>query len=176
MSGIYILEEQVNQGPPELHQVFGSAFLKIGIALALALTGYLLYRHATKPDMEVISAHEVRLQLRNDGHYHINGSINNTPVRFMIDTGASMVSISENLARRAGLKCEAPATFTTANGKISGCVARSEIQFGSYRLFEVEVAVMPNMDELALLGMNALGRFNLEQSGGTLVIRHKQPE
>jgi aspartyl protease family protein len=94
----------------------------------------------------------------------------------MIDTGASMVSISEDLARQAGLKCEAPATFSTANGKISGCVARSEVQFGSYRLFDVEVAIMPNMDELALLGMNALGRFNLEQSGNTLVIRHKQSE
>lgn len=165
-----------HQDPPELNQVFGSAFLRISIVLALILAGYLLYRHATKPDMEVISANEVRLQLRNDGHYHVNGAINGTPIRFMVDTGASMVSISEDLARQARLKCEAPATFTTANGKISGCVAQAEVQFGSYRLFDVEIAIMPNMDELALLGMNALGRFNLEQSGNTLVIRHKQSE
>ena len=161
-------------GPPELNQVFGSVFLKISIVLALVLTGYLLYKHATKPDMEVISANEVRLQLRNDGHFHVNGAINGTSVHFMIDTGASMVSISEGLARQAGLQCGAPATFTTANGKISGCVARAEVQFGSYRLFDVEVAIMPNMDELALLGMNALGRFDLSQSDGTLIISAKQ--
>ena len=163
------------QGPPELHQVFGSAFLRISIVLALILTGYLFYRHATKPDMEVLSANEVRLQRHNDGHYHISGSINGRPVKFMLDTGASMVSVSEQVARQAGLKCDVPATFTTANGKISGCVAqREEVTFGGFRLFDVDVAIMPNMDDLSLLGMNALGRFDLQQSDGTLIIGAKR--
>jgi clan AA aspartic protease (TIGR02281 family) len=164
-------------GPPELDKVFGSAFLRVGLALALLLGGYLIYRHATRPPLEVISANEVRLQLRDDGHYHVTGAINGTPIRFMIDTGASMVSVSRALAQRAGLECEQPATFTTANGSIRGCVAlREEVEFGGYRVFDVDVAIMPNMDDVALLGMNALGRFKLEQSDGTLVIRHKQAE
>jgi clan AA aspartic protease (TIGR02281 family) len=161
--------------PPELDKVFGSAFIRVGILLALILAGYLFYQHATKPEMEVISANEVRLQRHNDGHYHVNGTINGRPIRFMLDTGASMVSVSERVARQAGLECEAPATFTTANGKISGCVAqREEVMFGGFRLFDVDVAIMPNMDDLALLGMNALGRFDLSQSDGTLTISIKQ--
>ena len=95
----------------------------------------------------------------------------------MLDTGASMVSVSRAVAKRAGLECDAPAVFTTANGKIDGCIAtREEVSFGNVRLFDVDVAIMPNMDDMALLGMNALGKFDLQQTDGTLVIRHKQPE
>lgn len=162
-------------GPPELDQVFGSVFIKAGVLLACLLAGYLIYKHATRPELEVVSANEVRLQRHNDGHYHANGSINGKPVRFMLDTGASMVSVSRAVADRAGLACEAPATFTTANGKIEGCVAlREELVFGAYRLFDIDIAIMPNMDDTALLGMNVLSKFELQQSDGTLVISHKQ--
>lgn len=160
--------------PPELSQVFGSVFLKLAVLLVFGLGGYLIYRHATQPEMEVITANELKLQRRNDGHYHVNGSINGTPVKFMLDTGASMVSVSQELARQAALKCEAPATFTTANGKVEGCVAmREEVLFGGFRVFDVDIAIMPGMDDTALLGMNVLGRFDLQQTNGTLQISAK---
>lgn len=161
--------------PPELSQLFGSAFLKLAVLLVFALGGTLIYRHATQPEMEIISADEVILQRQNDGHYHVSGSINSVPIKFMLDTGASMVSVSNQVAQQAGLKCEAPATFTTANGKVEGCVAeRQEVVFGSFRVFNVDIAIMPGMDDTALLGMNVLGRFDLQQSNGTLAIRAKQ--
>lgn len=160
--------------PPELSQVFGSAFVKLAALLVVTLAAFLIYRHITKPELEVISANEVRLQRHNDGHYHVNGSINGTPVRFMLDTGASMVSISKEVAQQAGLKCEAPAIFTTANGKVEGCVAqREEVVFGGFRVFDVDIAIMPGMDGTALLGMNVLGKFDLQQSDGTLSIQAK---
>lgn len=152
-------------------------FIKAGALLTVILGGYLIVQHVSRPEMEVINANEVRLQRQSDGHYHINGSINAVPVKFMLDTGASMVSISTEFAKRAGLECEQPAVFTTANGKIDGCIAtREEVSFGNVRLFDVDIAIMPNMDDMALLGMNALGKFDLQQTNGTLVIRHKQPE
>ncbi len=42
---------------------------------------------------------------------------------------------------------------------------------GSFRLLDVEVAIMPNMQGEALLGMNALRRFRLEQSDGVLTLK-----
>jgi clan AA aspartic protease (TIGR02281 family) len=160
--------------PPDLDQLFGSTFVKAGIILACLLIGYLVYKQATRPEMEIISANEVRLQQQSDGHYHIAGAINGQPVRFMLDTGASLVTVSDAVARRAGLECEQPASFTTANGEVKGCVARQEeVAFGGYRLFHIDVAIMPNMGDMALLGMNALGKFNLQQTDGTLVISHK---
>ncbi|MGA7180117.1 MAG: retropepsin-like aspartic protease [Thiobacillaceae bacterium] len=161
--------------PPDLDHLFGRGFIRIGVVLGFVLIGYLLYKQATRPEMEVISAKEVRLQRQQDGHYHINGAINGRPVQFMLDTGASTVSVSQDVAKRAGLECEQIAVFVTANGKINGCLAPAkQITFGSYRLFDVDVAIMPNMDDLALLGMNALGRFDLHQTDRTLVITHKQ--
>jgi clan AA aspartic protease (TIGR02281 family) len=163
--------------PPDLDRLFGSTFIRIGIALAILLAAYLFYKHATRPEMEIISANGVRLQRQPDGHYHISGAINGKPVQFMLDTGASMVTVSEKVAIGAGLECEQPATFTTANGVVRGCVARQEeVSFGNARLFDIDIAIMPNMDDMALLGMNALGKFNLQQVDGTLVIRHKEPE
>ena len=164
-----------NHEPPELSQVFGSAFIKIAGLLVIALAGTLIYHHVSKPELEIINASELRLQRHNDGHYHASGSINGTPVKFLLDTGASMVSVSKELAQQAGLTCDAPATFTTANGKVEGCVAeRKEVVFGGFRVFDVDIAIMPGMDGTALLGMNVLGRFDLQQSNGTLAIRAKQ--
>lgn len=157
--------------PPELSQIFGSAFVKLAVLLVVTLAVFLIYRHINKPELEVISANEVVLHRHNDGHYHVNGSINGAPVKFMLDTGASMVSISKEVAQQAGLKCESPAIFTTANGKVEGCVAqREEVVFGGFRVFDVDIAIMPGMDGIALLGMNVLGKFDLQQSDGELRI------
>lgn len=161
--------------PPELDQVFGSMFIKLALLLIFVLGGYLIYQHITRPKLEIISDGQLRLQRHNDGHYHVTGRINGVPVRFLLDTGASIVSVSEQLARQAGLSCETPATFTTANGKVRGCIThRKEVEFGGFRVFDVDVAIMPGMDGAALLGMNVLGRFDLQQSDGTLLIHAKQ--
>ncbi len=165
----------MQNSPPELDQVFGSAFLKLAVLLVFALGGTLIYQHATRPEMEVLSQGELRLQRQHDGHYHVNGRINGTPVKFLLDTGASLVSVSREIARKAGLECDAPASFTTANGRVRGCVAqRTEIEFGGFRVFDVDIAIMPLNDSPALLGMNVLGRFDLQQSDGVLSIRAKQ--
>jgi clan AA aspartic protease (TIGR02281 family) len=166
---------ELANSPPELSEVFASVFIKVGALLFVVLAGWLIYQHATQPELEVIGANEVRLQRHNDGHYHVDGSVHGVPVKFVVDTGASMVSVSENVARKAGLKCDQPATFTTANGKVEGCVAtRQEIAFGGFRVFDVDVAIMPDMATSALLGMNVLDKFDLQQSGNTLVVAGKQ--
>jgi clan AA aspartic protease (TIGR02281 family) len=159
---------------PDLDHLLGRTFIRVGIALGLAVIAYLFYKQVTRPEMEVISANEVRLQRQQDGQYHINGAINGEPVVFILDTGASMVSISGKLASRAGLGCDQATVFVTASGRVNGCITRTkEVTFGNYRLFDLDVAIVPNMDELALLGMNALGKFNLQQTGRTLTIAQR---
>jgi clan AA aspartic protease (TIGR02281 family) len=161
--------------PPDLDHLLGRSFIRLGVALGLALIGYLFYNQVTRPEMQVISANEVRLQRQQDGHYHISGAINDEPVVFMLDTGATMVSISTKLANRAGLQCAQTAAFATASGEIDGCIAHAKaVTLGNYRLFDLDVAIMPSVDGLALLGMNALGKFDIQQTGHTLTITQRR--
>jgi aspartyl protease family protein len=55
-----------------------------------------------------------------DGHFRVEGAVNGQPVTFLVDTGASMVGVTEPLAERAGLDGGEPVRFRTANGERDG--------------------------------------------------------
>ena len=116
----------------------------------------------------------LRLTQTKDGHYFSGGAVNGFPVVFMVDTGATNVAISSNTASRAGITSCVARTFSTANGSVQGCKAIVEnIVFGTFRLSNVEVAIMPNMQGEALLGMNVLKGFHIEQAHGVLTVSVK---
>lgn len=164
-------------GPPDPEKLFGSTFIWLGLALAVVVVGYIAYKQIARPELQVVGVHGITLNRHLDGHYHLQGSLNGSPVTFLVDTGASMASVSAELAERAGLRCSQSADFHTANGTVRGCIARNvEIAFGDYQVSGVSVAVMPNLDGQPLLGMNVLGRFALEQSNGRLLISHNPAE
>ncbi len=104
-----------------------------------------------------------------DGHYYISGTTNGHPIVFLIDTGASMVSLSSHAARMAGIESCTPRQFSTANGLVQGCVAlASELSFGPFRYQNIQVSILPNLTNEALLGMNALRALAITQHNGTL--------
>ncbi len=104
----------------------------------------------------------LRLTQTKDGHYFSGGAVNGFPVVFMVDTGATNVAISSNTASRAGITSCVAQTFSTANGSVQGCKAIVEnIVFGTFRLSNVEVAIMPNMQGEALLGMRMCSRDSI---------------
>jgi clan AA aspartic protease (TIGR02281 family) len=106
-----------------------------------------------------------------NGHYFSSGYVNGLPVVFLVDTGASMVSISSSVASRAGIQSCAPIKVSTANGDVQGCTATvSEISFGGFRIANVPVTILPNMYADGLLGMNVLRNFRIEQVGGKMRI------
>ncbi|MEW6677178.1 MAG: retropepsin-like aspartic protease [Pseudomonadota bacterium] len=147
----------------------GRLFLHLGIWLAIGLLLYAFFLRQETPPPQILGADSIELQRTRDGHFHIDGRINGQDVRFLIDTGASTVSISEHLARAAGLGCDRTATFSTANGPVEACTTRAErLSFGPFELQEVGVVVLPNMGAEALLGMNVLRRVRMEQQGDQL--------
>ena len=116
------------------------------------------------------SAGGALLLQQENGGYFVNGHVNRIPVLFQVDTGASLTVISRETAERLGMiDCE-PKPFHTAAGDVMGCVGNiSEIDFGNFHVRYVSVAVLPNFRG-ALLGMDILGRFTIEQHGETLRI------
>lgn len=66
------------------------------------------------PNQQLVShvrggATEIELKANRQGHYLVDGTINNHSVTFILDTGATTVSISESVAQKAGLTGAAPA-------------------------------------------------------------------
>ncbi len=108
------------------------------------------------------------------GHYVTEGQINGGTVRFVVDTGATMISMGRADADRIGIKYQEgkPVWMNTANGPAQGW----KIMLDSVRIQEVtingvEAVVMPqSMGGLVLLGNSFLSRFKLQRDGETLTL------
>lgn len=105
-----------------------------------------------------------------NGHFYLPGTLDNVPVTFMVDTGASVTSISSDLARQAGIRNCKEVQFQTANGSATGCIALvPRMTLGNFVLENITVAVMPNL-ETNLLGANVLRNFQVSQSDSSMLI------
>lgn len=112
----------------------------------------------------------MEVQRQANGHFYIPGSIANVPVTFMVDTGASVTSISSDLARQAGIHNCKEVQFQTANGTATGCIALvPSMTLGNFTVQNITVAVMPNM-EVNLLGANVLRNFQVSQNDSMMLI------
>jgi aspartyl protease family protein len=117
---------------------------------------------------------EVRLERNRFGHYVASGTINGHPVEFMLDTGATDVSIPATVADRIGLERGRRAYYQTANGTIAVWqTTLTEIQLGPLRLGPVAASINPNSGDAAvLLGMSFLQQLDFSQQGNTLTLKH----
>jgi aspartyl protease family protein len=107
------------------------------------------------------------------GHYVATGTINGNAVVFLLDTGATTVSIPQHLARRLDLPLRPGGMSRTANGMVRTWHTQLDsVSLGGLEVRRLRAVVMPNMpgDEV-LLGMSFLKRFDLIQRGGTLMLR-----
>ena len=102
------------------------------------------------------------------GHYFVDGTVNGHYLNFVVDTGASYVTLPLDFALAAGLHCNGLATLQTGNGVSRAChVVIQSLTFGNYELQYVDALVAPNLNQ-PLLGMNVLRRFHIEQNGGQM--------
>jgi aspartyl protease family protein len=116
---------------------------------------------------------QVILQRNRSGHYVANGSINNQPVVFFLDTGATTVSIPESVALRLNLQRGTPLPVETANGTVTAYSTLIEsVALGEIKLYEVRASINPAMSgEEILLGMSFLKQLEFTQRGDQLTLR-----
>ena len=103
-----------------------------------------------------------------DGVYYINIEVNDVPMKFIFDTGASIISISQTEAiflQKQGTLTESDfkhnSYFTDANGDTieSVIVNLRKIKIGHYILENVEASIVPNQIAPLLFGQSALKQF-----------------
>ncbi len=108
------------------------------------------------------------------GHFLTTGSINGATVRFLVDTGASMISLGASDARRIGLdprKGEIGHT-QTANGVVQvSRVKLNTVRIGDVTLNNVDATIHPHDLPVALLGMSFLNRMEMRRDGHTMTLK-----
>lgn len=136
------------------------------------LGGPLTVRGSSAKDM----ADEGRVTITADGkgHFSTVGSINGTPVTFLVDTGASVVALPRSLAIQAGVRLDdgQRVLIHTANGKSPAWrTLLNSVQVGGIRIHMVEAVVVENTQlPVALLGMSFLNRTDMRREGDLLTL------
>jgi aspartyl protease family protein len=153
------------------------AFLLViaaGVAIGLALPS-----GTTGVEAAAISSdgapHETLLEREANGHFYVHAKVNGDLVRFLVDTGASGVALTEKDARRVGVNFS-PSEFEEvgqgAAGPIRGkLVSLKSVEVDGKKVTDVRGVVLQG-SELSLLGQSYLSRIGgVEMRGDYMVLR-----
>jgi aspartyl protease family protein len=113
------------------------------------------------------------LSAGSGGHFFSDGSINGKAVRFLVDTGATSVSLSEGEAKRIGLDYSRGqrGIAQTANGQVAAHrVQLNSVRVGDVTLYNVDAIVVPASMDQVLLGNSFLSRFQMKRDNDVLVL------
>ncbi len=117
----------------------------------------------------------VEVPRKSDGHYYLTLTINGQPLEFMADTGATGVVLSKDDAAYLGIDLEGlvyTGESMTANGVVRTARVRlGPVEFGPFQDESLGAWVNEGEMEGSLLGMDYLGRFNIEIAGDRMILR-----
>lgn len=106
---------------------------------------------------------ETILERRPDGHFYVDAMVNGQLVHFVVDTGASMVALTAEDARRVGFNFS-PADFTVvgrgASGDVRGIpLELDSVAIGNNEARGVRAAIIADGLDVSLLGQSFLSRI-----------------
>ena len=161
-----------------------------GCVVYFLLANHLLFRGSADTGAPVASArlvaaphaagqpayvtNSLTLAARADGHVLATAEVNGVPVRFVVDTGATWVSLSDDDAARAGVAggLDYSTAMTTANGVVKGApVTLRSVRIDQLEVDDVAAMVMPGQQGISLLGQSFLSRLqSYEMRDGVLTL------
>ena len=107
------------------------------------------------------------------GHFRTDGQVNGSHLRFLVDTGATLISIPMGEAQRLGIEYAkgSPGYMVLADGRrvASYRVTLESVTVGDITLYNVDAVVTPGSGE-PLLGMSFLSRTEMRNDGQSLVL------
>lgn len=119
----------------------------------------------------VAAAREIVIPASGGGHFMASGSINGKSAQFMVDTGATLVSVGRADAERLGLDLSAArqGVTQTANGPVPvQIIVLPRLRVGNVEVSNVGAAVMPSSMPHVLLGNSFLSRFQMRRDNDVM--------
>jgi aspartyl protease family protein len=116
---------------------------------------------------------QIVLTAGSGGHFFTPGTINGKSVQFLVDTGATYVSMGAAQAQQLGVDfSKGQRTFSnTANGQIVVYkVKLASVRVGDVQLYEVDGLVSQMPMEAVLLGNSFLTRFQMKRENDTMTL------
>ena len=116
------------------------------------------------------------LQADERGHFFAQGMINGSPVRMLVDTGASLIALPAAEAKRMGIDYlrGGRGTASTANGVVPVYRVRLDtVRIGDLELNQVDALVQEQGLPIALLGMSFLNRTEMRRSGEQMTLQRR---
>jgi aspartyl protease family protein len=150
--------------------IFGVFFMIFAFRGEFSALGQRLRAEATGTPVD--NGAEIRIPMSDDGHFWVSGEVNDTQVRFLVDSGASTTTISQEAARAASINPRDSGYISTANGTAQvGRGYADELRIGSIERLEFPLLINPN-DDTSVLGMNFLSSLTgWRVEGNYLVLR-----
>ncbi|MBW8190466.1 retroviral-like aspartic protease family protein [Neiella marina] len=133
---------------------------------------YLSDKQQPNRGLNLSDSQQLELVRNRAGHYIAPGEINGVAVQFLLDTGATYLSIPQHIADQAGLRQGKASVVSTANGRIR--VYRTiadEVRLGGLQRRQVEAFINPaEQGGVVLLGMSFLKYFQWRQIDDRLIL------
>jgi len=109
---------------------------------------------------------KVTLYADSSGHFRAEGTINDQPISFLVDTGATRIALNSHMAKRLGIDYKTLGSRGYAN-TASGVVrvyniTLDKVSIGGITMRYVDAAVIETQ---SLLGMSFLGKLNMRRDG-----------
>jgi aspartyl protease family protein len=119
----------------------------------------------------------VRIASQDGGHYWVRGVVNGFPVDFVVDTGATSISMNSSVAKRLGVDYRNGriVQVSTANGLSEAAMVNlKKVSIGEITQYNIAASIMLN-DSLpvVLLGNSFLGGVDMRTDNGVLVLESK---
>jgi aspartyl protease family protein len=123
-----------------------------------------------------VDTHVTAIPKAKDGHFWANATVNTRAVRFLVDTGATVVALTPADAQRLGFDAKTltyDREVTTANGKTyAASVNLSVVGIGQSTVRNVDAMVVKEGLTTSLLGMSYLGRLSRFEATPSSLILH----
>ena len=112
----------------------------------------------------------IQLKRQSDLHFRVKGKINQIPVIFLVDTGASYIAVSPLVAKMANLKYIDTIKTSTASGNNDAYLTLiKQLKLGNIYINNVKAIISPGLMEYeVLLGQNVLKFFKISQVNNNL--------